>query len=99
MRDAIPSRLVTAATVPGALETVNAVIDMTARDGDHVERSMPDRGGQLMSDAPESGETPSEEKGELRSPKRGAIPTPREELEKATPYVPDEGERPDTEPT
>ena len=49
------------------------------------------------SDAPpDDPSTPTE----LPHPKRGAFPSPREEIEKAPPYVPDseEGESPETRP-
>jgi hypothetical protein len=41
---------------------------------------------------PESGAPP--QPGRVRSPKRGAIPSPRADIEKATPYVPDDRTQP-----
>lgn len=41
---------------------------------------------------PESGAPP--QPGPVRSPKRGAIPSPRTAIDKATPYVPDERAQP-----
>jgi hypothetical protein len=41
------------------------------------------------------------EKSALRTPKRGAFPTPRSEIESATPYVPESdeaGDQPGTHP-
>ena len=37
-----------------------------------------------------------EEPAPVRSPKRGAFPTPQSEIEKATPFVPDADEEDDT---
>jgi hypothetical protein len=43
---------------------------------------------------PKPGKKPQEPSAPHRppTPKRGAFPTPKEELEKATPYVPEAGE-------
>lgn len=47
-----------------------------------------------MTDKSESGAAPgdSSEPIGLPTPKRGAFPTPKSEIDKATPYVPDMGE-------
>jgi hypothetical protein len=56
-----------------------------------------------MRNGSESGEPPDEPPAPIkpRRPKRGAFPTPKREVEAATPYVPDDGngdDQPDTKP-
>jgi hypothetical protein len=47
-----------------------------------------------MTDVPGPGESPDNppEPVKLPRPKRGAFPTPKSEIEKATPYIPDVGD-------
>lgn len=50
-----------------------------------------------MTDKPESGAAPGDPREPIEplKPKRGAFPTPKSEIDKATPYVPDMGEEDD----
>jgi hypothetical protein len=56
-----------------------------------------------MTNGPKSGEPPDEPPAPIKRPrpKRGAFPTPKSELEKARPYIPDADEGddgPETKP-
>jgi hypothetical protein len=56
-----------------------------------------------MAETPESNKEVNSQPrpSKMPSPKRGAIPTPRDEIEKAKPYIPEtdqEGDRSATEP-
>ena len=52
-----------------------------------------------MAGRPDSSAPPddSSKPAELPTPKRGAFPTPKSEIEKAKPYIPDAGEEDDPE--
>jgi hypothetical protein len=52
-----------------------------------------------MTNMPESGATPGDPQKPIKPsrPKRGAFPTPKSEIEKAKPYIPDSGEEDDPE--
>jgi hypothetical protein len=52
-----------------------------------------------MTDMSESGAAPGDpsKPNKRPTPKRGAFPTPKSEIEKAKPYIPDNGEKDDPE--
>ena len=52
-----------------------------------------------MTDVPDPGESPENPPEQVKPPahKRGAFPTPKSEIEKAKPYIPDAGEKDDPE--
>jgi hypothetical protein len=50
-----------------------------------------------MTDVPDPGESPDNPPEQVKPPahKRGAFPTPKSEIEKAKPYIPDVGDEDD----
>jgi hypothetical protein len=49
-----------------------------------------------MTNVPDSGEPPADRPAPIKRPKRGAFPTPKSEIERAKPYIPEAGEEEDS---